>query len=66
MYFAIKVIVLREYILMFNLCVFIRALQMNIIMFTVLNANIPVIHIVVVVHIHVKCVVRYSVKRAIL
>jgi len=50
---------------MFNLCVFIRTLRMNSFTFTVLNADIPVIHIVVGFHAHVKCVVRYSVKRAI-
>jgi hypothetical protein len=35
-------------------------------MYTVLNADIPVIYIVVSVHIHVKCVVRLLVKRAVL
>ena len=34
------------------------------IMYTVLNADIPVIYIGVSIHILVKCVTRYSVKRA--
>jgi hypothetical protein len=36
---------------------------MNIIKYTLLNADIPVIHIGVSVHIRVKCVIRYSEKR---
>jgi len=55
-----------EYILMFNLCVFTRVLQMNNFTYTVLNADIPVIYIRVSIHIHVKCVISHSVKRAVL
>jgi len=36
---------------------------MNIITYTVLNADIPVIYMGVSVHIRVKCVTRHSVKR---
>ena len=50
---------------MFNLCVFTRVLSMNN-MYTVLNADIPVIYIGVSVHIHVKCVISHSVKKAVL
>jgi hypothetical protein len=37
---------------------------MNNFMFTVLNADIPAIYVVVSVHIYVHCVIRVSVKRA--
>ena len=37
---------------------------MNNFMYTLLNADIPVIYVVMCIHIHVKCVVRHSVKRA--
>ena len=39
---------------------------MNNNMYTVLNADIPVIYIGVSVHIHVKCVISHSVKKAVL
>jgi hypothetical protein len=52
---------------MFNLCVFNRVLPMNNLMWTVLNADIPVIHKGAgVFYIHVKYVIRNSVKRKIL
>ena len=38
---------------------------MNNLMYTVLNADIPVIYIGVSGHIHVKCVIRHSVNRAV-
>jgi len=38
---------------------------MNIIMYRVMNADIPVIYVVVNVHIHVKYVIRLSVKAAV-
>ena len=38
---------------------------MNIIMYRVMNADIPVIYRGVNVHIHVKYVIRHSVKRAV-
>jgi len=38
---------------------------MNIIKHTVLNADIPVIYVMVRVHMHVKCVIRHSVNRAV-
>jgi hypothetical protein len=38
---------------------------MNNSMYTVLNADIPVINVGVSVHVHVKVVIRHSVKRAI-
>jgi hypothetical protein len=38
---------------------------MNNSMYTVLDADIPVIYIDVSVHVHVKGVIRHSVKRAI-
>jgi len=38
---------------------------MNIIMYRVMNADIPLIYIGVNVHIHVKYVIRHSVKRVI-
>jgi len=37
---------------------------MNIIMYAVVNADIPVIYMGVSFHIHVKCEIRHSVKRA--
>jgi hypothetical protein len=51
---------------MFALCVFTRVLQMSNLTFTVLNADISVIYMGVSVHIYVHCVIRYSVKRAVL
>ena len=48
---------------MFNLCVLNRVLWMNNFMYTVLNAAIPVICVGMSVHIHVKCVLKHSVKR---
>jgi hypothetical protein len=50
---------------MFNLCVFTRALRMNNSMYTVVNADIPVIYIGVSVCIYVKCVIGHSVNGAI-
>ena len=50
---------------MFNLCFFTRVLRMNNFMYTVLNADIPVIYIGLSVHILVKCVMRYSVQRVV-
>jgi len=50
---------------MFNLCVLTRVLRMNNFMYTVLNADIPVIYIVMSVHIHVKFVIRCSVRRGV-
>jgi len=38
---------------------------MNNFTYTVMNADIPVIYVVVSVHIHVNFVIRHSVKRAI-
>ena len=35
---------------------------MNNFMYTVMNADIPVMYIGVSVHMHVKCVIRHSVK----
>jgi hypothetical protein len=37
---------------------------MNSYTYTVLNADIAVINIGVSIHIHVKCVIRHSVKKA--
>jgi len=51
---------------MFNLCVFTRALSMNSFMYTVLNAGIPLIYIVVSTLVLVMCVIRYSVVTALL
>ena len=39
---------------------------MNNFMYRVMNANIPVIYIGVSGHIHVKCAIRHSEKRAVL
>jgi len=39
---------------------------MNNFMYTVLNADIPVMYIGVSVRIHMKCVIRHSVKTAVL
>jgi len=39
---------------------------MNNFMYTVPNAEVPVIYVGVSVHIQVKCVVRHLVKRAVL
>ena len=47
---------------MFNLCVFTSVLRMNSFTYAMLNAVIPVMYKGVSVYIHVKCVVRYSVK----
>jgi len=38
---------------------------MNIIMYRVMNADIPVIYMRVNIHIHVKYVIGHSVKRAV-
>jgi len=46
---------------MFILCVLTRALRVSNFMYTVLNADIPVICTVMSIHIHVKCVIRHSV-----
>jgi len=45
---------------MFNLCVFPRALQVSNFIYTVLNAGIPVIYVVVSAVIIVMCVIRHS------
>jgi hypothetical protein len=58
-------LLLSEYILMFNFCVFARALWMNNYMYKVLNAGIPVIYIGMSTHILVKCVKRNSVRRVV-
>jgi hypothetical protein len=50
---------------MFKLYVFNRVLSMNIIKYTVLNPDIPVMYIGVSAHIFVKYVIRLSVKGAI-
>ena len=55
---------ISEYILMFNLCVFTRVLQMNV-TYTVQNADIPVIYVGVSVCIYVKYVIRRTVIRAV-
>jgi len=55
---------LSEYILMFNLCVFTRVRRMNKFMYRVLNADLPVIYIMVNAFIAVKYVIRHSVERA--
>jgi hypothetical protein len=47
---------------MFNLCVFTRELWMNNFMYSVLNADIPVICKGMSIHTHVKCVIGLSVK----
>jgi len=50
---------------MFELCIINRVLCMkNIITYTVLNADIPVVYMGVSIRIHVKCKIRHSVKRA--
>ena len=51
---------------MFNLYVFTRALQMNNFMYTVLNADIPVIFVVVSALLLVMCAISHSVERSIL
>jgi hypothetical protein len=45
---------------MFTLYAFTRVLGMNIFMYTVLNADIPVIYVGVSVYIHVKYVIGHS------
>jgi len=57
---------LSECNLMFNLYVFTRALQMNNFMYTVLNADIPVIFVVVSALLLVMCAISHSVERSIL
>ena len=50
---------------MFSLCVFTRILRMNNLMYTVVNADIPVIYIGVSVHMQVKCVMGHTVIRGV-
>jgi len=65
-YFAIKIFVPSIKIYPnITLCVFTRLLQMNNFMYTVMNADIPVIYIGVGIHFYVKFVIRHSVRRAI-
>jgi hypothetical protein len=49
---------------MFSLCFFTRLLRMNIFIYTVLNADIPVIYVEESVYFHVKYVIEHSLKTA--
>jgi len=59
------IVFVYEYILMFRLCDFTSVIWMNNFMYTVLNAEVPVMYIGVGVHMQVKFVVRNLVKRAV-